>query len=133
MTLQATVQHLLSCARGANDPEEWNKAVATATKLLHPQLRLILDLSIAHISDTTSLMLSEWADLAPPPGAAIVYEKGEYGYLIYVPSELPERKERPLVPDELWNLMVFAHALGCDWIMLDRDGVTLPNFPVFDW
>lgn len=98
-----------------------------------PKVRLILDLSTAHVSEPTSLMLNTWAELATPPGAAIVHSKGEYGWMVYVPSEMPSREERHLIPDDLWAVMVKAHSLGCDWIMFDRDGDTMEGLDVFDW
>ncbi len=98
-----------------------------------PQVRSILDISTAHVSESTGAMLNTWAELACPPGAAIVHNKGEYGWLVYVPSEMSSREDKHLIPDDLWDVMVYAHAKGCDWIMFDRDGVTIPALKEFEW
>ena len=86
-------------------------------------IQQILDISTAHVLQSTA----EWINNTP--GDLILYPKGEYGWFIYTQSEeLPED-----TPVELVEAIEYAKSIGCDWLVLDRDGETIDNLPSFDW
>lgn len=85
-------------------------------------IQQILDLSTAHIAQSTAEWLGNESDL-------ILYPKGEYGWFINTASEeFPED-----TPPELMDLIQHAKAIDCDWLVLDRDGDILITKPTFDW
>ena len=57
------------------------------------------------------------------------YEKGEYGWFVHVEgtASLDE------IPEDLAACLAFAIIEGCEWIMFDRDGPTVPELPTYDW
>jgi hypothetical protein len=61
----------------------------------------------------------------------VTYEKGNYGWFVYVPATHDEMPEE--CPEELSAILKFAREQGCCWIMFDRDCDPLPGFPEFDW
>ena len=91
-------------------------------------VRRILDISTAHVSGRTAELIR----CERLHAFAVIFEKGDYGWLVYVPSE-PGNEDHPDFPADLKAVMVFARKLDCDWIMFDRDGVILDELPAFDW
>lgn len=57
-----------------------------------------------------------------------VYEKGEYGWWLYVQTEDDEAW-----PPELTALMRLARANRCEWLCLDRDGPTIEGMVTYEW
>ena len=102
----------------------------TDKDLTAPHVRKILDISTAHVSEATSWYLEEWA--INGKGLAIVYEKGEYGWLVHVPGE-PSHEVEDTFPADLRACMEHARSLDCDWIMFDRDGITIDALPSYEW
>ena len=83
----------------------------------------MLTLSTAHIcQDTAEKMESHLLDLT-------IYEKGKYGWFIYVEPETAEKK----IPQDLSVVLKIAEKAGCVWICLDCDGAKIENLPVFEW
>jgi len=95
-------------------------------KTQHPYVCKILEVSTAHISEATANLVQ--CQLA----SVISFEKGDYGWLVYVPSE-PGREAEEGFPPDLRTCMEFARSLDCDWIMFDRDGVVIEALPDYDW
>ena len=88
-------------------------------------VRRILDISTAHLTPKTRLKLDgedSWEMDIPIP--VVHHDKGEYGWIVYVPSE-PGNEELPGFPPDLRNAMVLARHYSCDWVMFDRDGVVV--------
>lgn len=80
--------------------------------------------STIHISVATAGLIDELEHL-------VVYPKAEYGWWILAhPNMVPEQGK---LPDDLWLLIQEAQELGCDWLMLDRDGSTYDDLPQYDW
>src|SRR5690554_4711108 len=63
-------------------------------------VRRILDISTAHVSEPTTWYLDVWSKDASLFVPAIIYNKGEYGWLVYVPTE-PGQETEPSFPDDL--------------------------------
>lgn len=84
----------------------------------------MLVLSNAHLSpQTCNTWLSDYATRAS------VWEKGDYGWFIYIVDDLDPGS----LPDDLaacWNLAV-EHNLP--WIMFDRDAPTIKELPTYEW
>lgn len=91
-------------------------------------IRRFLDLSTAHISKATNDALGQ------PGTIDTIYTPTEYGFWIYVPTEIePDEIQRRRIPDDLERLMRYARARDCDYILLDRDGLEEEGLPVFAW
>ncbi|MCI1271665.1 MAG: hypothetical protein LKM31_10810 [Sphingobium sp.] len=56
------------------------------------------------------------------------FEKGDYGWFVYVPIDLPDD-----LPADLAGCFDVASRAGVDWIMLDRDAQEHPGLPAYDW
>ena len=134
---------MLDCARGFHNNEGDDVCSRCGLNLQETQtpetpdyVRKILDISTAHVSEETAGKLGDalqqWLETAP----FIAYTKSrhndEYGWWVYVPSE-PGREMEPGFPADLKTCMEHARSLGCDWIMFDRDGVTIDALPDYDW
>lgn len=61
------------------------------------------------------------------------YSRGEYGFLLYVGSELDPVPEIPLKSDGLVGAMQTARDAGCVYLLLDRDGEKIANVPTYEW
>jgi hypothetical protein len=88
-------------------------------------LRRFLDLSTAHITPSTCAAACAravpWANTTPTSHGFIVYahdERASDGF------------------DDLWAVLQFARAQGCDYVMFDADASTLPEaagLPTWEW
>lgn len=56
------------------------------------------------------------------------FEKGDYGWFVYVAIDLPDD-----LPADLAGCFDVASRDGVDWIMLDRDAQEHPGLPAYDW
>ena len=89
------------------------------------EIARMLVLSTSHLSETTC---NVWLHSCPWSA----FEKGGYGWFVYVCDDLAIC-EAPGVPLELRSALHVARLAGCQWIMFDRDGDTVPALPEFDW
>jgi hypothetical protein len=80
-----------------------------------------LVLSTANITEKTC---NEYLWQAP----FATYEKGEYGWWVYVPEDGPENLPADLVP-----CFELARQHNCCWIMFDCDAPEDSSLPLFDW
>ncbi len=78
------------------------------------EISKILSVSTAHISKGTCGFLC-WL---PHEIDAVIYKKGYYGWFILT-CDLDEQSN---IPNDLWKLMKFSEANGCDWLNIDVDG-----------
>lgn len=98
----------------------------------------ILDLSTDHISERTKTWLDDYS-IHPaktlyagnPPRnncEVVIFSFWPYGWLVVAhdPSELTDA-----TPEDLRNVIAFAHAHGADWIKLDDDGDLIDELPTF--
>ena len=89
----------------------------------------ILTVSTGHITKETEAILTmaahEEKDLDFP---VTVYEKGKYGFYLYVPDEIDNA-----VPVELKDLLHITKSMGCSILCLDRDGTVLPKMKYYNW
>ena len=89
-----------------------------------------LSFSTAHVSEQTRELLEESAydglgrDLIYK--GISVYEKGEYGWILFLVSPGDS------LPEDLARLVEIAEREGCDVISLDRDEVEDADLPVYE-
>lgn len=88
---------------------------------IDPAIEPMLVLSTAHITQET-------CNTFLPTYSGPAWEKGEYGWFIYVPEDLDET-----LPVDLAACMALARTKSAFWIMLDRDEPEVDGLPVFDW
>lgn len=97
-------------------------------------IRKLLDISTAHIKPTTAVLLNNMA--APSgyawnkdPGGIIVYDKGEYGWFVYldfdgIDDEI-EHHGNERIPQDLLDCIKLARDNDCDMLCLDGDSEVL--------
>lgn len=102
-----------------------------------PEICTMLTISTAHITEKTANALHGITHRHPSYiGEAmvwpVVYEKGDYGYFLYMPEDLYDLVND--MPDDLYQCCRYACEHGCQWLVLDRDGPIMKNdLPVHEW
>ena len=101
-----------------------------------PAIIKTLDVSTGHISKSDADLLA--ASVKDSKSPLIVYDKTGYGWFVFVPSDqgIDEQESNYLeigLSKAFLNLMRFAEASGCQWIMFDCDGMTYDSLEKFDW
>lgn len=85
------------------------------------EIRRMMALSTAHLPD--------WVCNRYLKGDSVAaFEKGEYGWFVHVPDDMPED-----IPHELEAIFNFAKNRGCEWVMFDRDICSIEALPSFKW
>ena len=84
----------------------------------------VLAASTAHIKQRTAEQLEYNAF------PVVAYDKNGYGWFILC-VEFDDWKED--VPEDLFQLMKFAEANGCDWLNLDADAPIIEGLKTYDW
>lgn len=107
--------------------DRWYAKEFLTKKQQLPILR-VLELSTAHITKESNEFLRYEAHTCGPV-QLIVFEKGEYGYLIRVEDHEIEDQ----VPEDIKSLLEFAESQNCTWMILDRDGEVLESLPRWEW
>lgn len=87
----------------------------------------MVTVSTAHIKESTREFLDETL-LLP------VYQS-DYFYMIWISDDTedylgPFKNE---TPKDLWDCIMFAHNLGCQWLRLDGDGEIMDELPIYKW
>ena len=91
------------------------------------EISKMLTISTAHITEETAKRLQN-----DNHNGVIVYQKDEYGWFIFVDEDCMHEYENE-IPKELFRLMKFTKANGCDWLCLDNDGEELEYFETYEW
>lgn len=89
----------------------------------------LLVLSTGHITKETNSLLTI-IDMSEWPCSGGPY--GDYGWFLYAHDENCDEGDQK-IPDDLWAVMQFARKEGCNYILLDRDGDTTEELPIYDW
>lgn len=94
-----------------------------------PVIHTMLDVSTAHLTASTLKWL--WDEtVSEDPNGFIVYAKSEYGYFIPIIDE--SLSEGNNIPDDLMQIIDFAQNQDCTWLMIERDGFTIDQLPLYD-
>lgn len=88
------------------------------------EIASMLTISTAHISEETAALMSKAAE-AWYPGMPSLYEKGRYGFLVFVSPDEFDPGNAGGCPEDLFACMKLAYQKGCEWLCLDRDGAVL--------
>ena len=88
------------------------------------EIRKFLTLSTSHVTNDTRRILDE-SKLTDWP---VFGFQGVFGWVIYAHEETDET-----IPEELWRVMQYARANGCDYIMFDADADMIDDLPHFEW
>lgn len=89
----------------------------------------MLEVSTGNLSEETAKRIDAKEDLG-----LVVYNKGEYGWFIFVPyfTEL-EAEDVDKIPQDLLLVLAYAKANQCNWVMFDRDVDPIHALPVYEW
>lgn len=87
-----------------------------------PEICAMVTISTAHITKATASALHGITHRHPAYSKEAmawptVYEKGEYGYFLYIPDDLYDRVDD--MPDDLYQCCCYAAARDCTWLVLD--------------
>ena len=94
------------------------------------EITKMLTLSTGHIKESTIRLLEEEPDTNRFPTIG-VYEKGEYGFFVYLTNdELPNSLDK--LPADLAAVVKFTLDAGCSVLCLDCDGEELLELPFYD-
>lgn len=93
------------------------------------EIRRFVVISTAHVSETTARRLDttpakEW------PCAGGPY--GEYGWFVYAHDENAGVGD-DAIPADLFDVMCWSCANGCDYVLFDCDADAVDGLPVYDW
>ena len=91
------------------------------------EISKMLTLSTAHIKRTTA----DWLDSIQ--NEIVVYPKDEYGWFIYLSTEMFEEINLMIVPYDLIVCIQFALDNDCLWLCLDRDGEIVDELDQYNW
>jgi hypothetical protein len=91
------------------------------------KIRKFLDLSTAHLPEPITNGLNGYQ--------SVIFHSFEFGGLLWVPDEpdLPENDPDEDLPAEVLRIWRYARSLGCDYVLLDRDGPINADLPTWEW
>lgn len=111
----------------ANDPIKWS-------------LKNLLCISTEHICQSTHDMLEEESlrDSGGPSGSlsvgvqlhVTVGRYGDFGWFLWVPDKESAFMLDP-TPADLVMIFEYARSRGCEYLLIEVDGHTLPDLPVY--
>lgn len=90
----------------------------------------VLTVSTAHISAETDEKLCN-GDM--DEAGMTVYEKGDFGYWIFVDPVAEVFWFKNEIPDDLMQCIKLAQSMDCSWLCLDCDADILPELPTYEW
>lgn len=89
-----------------------------------PQIAKVLDISNAHIARSSRWWVSEAAMM-----------DGQYGWFLSVSrlDEDPDVADENKMPIEVRQILEWAVANSCDYVLIDQDGPHYAQFEEFEW
>ena len=91
----------------------------------------MLTISTEHIKNSTAKLLDE--DPETNCLGLCVYPKSDFGWYITVDDFAVKMASEEELPEDLSNLIMFAHDLNCETLCLDCEGETLSYLKTYDW
>lgn len=88
------------------------------------EIRKFLTLSTAHVTDDTRRILDE-SKLTDWP---VFGFQGVFGWVIFCHEEKDET-----IPEDLWRVLEYARAKGCEYVMFDADADMIDDLPTYEW
>lgn len=95
----------------------------------------MLEISTAHLPPELMTHLEDTAGADYP----FVSFLNEYGVMLSLPDAeegpffLEALGASPLADPRFIAVIDYARALGCTWLLVDRDVTVLPDLPVYEW
>lgn len=92
------------------------------------EITKMLTISTTHLTEDDAVYLvraCNWDDI----NELVVYEKGDYGWFVYIPNDLNEYN----LSENLKYILAFAKNNECDWICFDEDGCVVKELNTYDW
>ena len=102
---------------------------------MKPIIERVMTISTAHITQKTDELLQD----DPCEWGISVYDKGEYGYWIFIPDNYlintPDGVKETChgIPDDLHDCILLAMEHNCRWLCLDCDGVVVDDLKTYEW
>lgn len=94
------------------------------------EIRKLMVLSTSHVTAATAARLGSTDPRTEWPFCGGHY--GEYGFFGYCSESNIGEGDRH-IPDELFAVMQFARAQGCDNVLFDRDADPVDALPTWEW
>jgi len=90
-----------------------------------PTIYSVLDLSTAHLPEELR------DDLNAEPG--VIAHKLTYGWLMWVPTDPVEHAAETIdpMPAQVLAVQRYAHSLGCQYVLFDRDADVSAELPTW--
>lgn len=125
------VQQLLNLQKQGFTHAEWKWDADAGHNRWHgvasdANVRRLLDLSTSHLDSWWRL-----ENLTSFEGV-IAYEV-THGALMWVPDDVDEHNADYDVADIIQTIQRHARSLGCDYVLFDQDGPTVPGLPTWEW
>lgn len=83
----------------------------------------MLVLSTSHITERVSKHFQLWVPY--------IIDRADVGHIMPIVTDMPEALAE--VPACVAEVVKFAQARGCTWIMFDKDAPAVPGLPIYDW
>ena len=106
----------------------WQKYSGQKATTDNSPISRVLTISTAHIDGETADGLD---DKDSDTYGLSVYEKGDYGWWIYIPESW--KKPKTGFPQGLAACIDLAVRNDCNWLCLDQDAEEVEGLPVYDW
>ena len=99
-----------------------------------PHVRKFLDISTAHVTESTATMLDDCLQQFLGTAPFISYLIGDTGWLVYAPAEdSPTTDAIAEFHPDLLACIDYARQHDCDYILFDQDGTVIDDLPAYDW
>lgn len=93
-------------------------------------VKLVLDISTAHLPQKYG---DENSEDSLDKLHGLVVDALETGYEMWIPGS-PERRQLGYeIPEEVYQIQMFARYLGCDYVRFDRDSDVVDTLPTWEW
>lgn len=89
-------------------------------------VRQFLDLSTSHLPEEVAAEIHGYLGV-------VVTASGEYGWLVWVPPAEAGEEYFEEWPRAFHDIFGLARRLGCEYVLIDRDGPEHPDLPTYDW
>jgi hypothetical protein len=89
-----------------------------------------LDCSTGHLSKQTMELLDQGEESGLSFMSVAPYK---YGAFVTVPGDIDDAEDVRAMPNDLAEVLAFAHGRGCQVVRFDSDGATYDELPSFNW
>ncbi len=94
------------------------------------EIHSMICLSTAHVMPETRDQLE---CVMPSDRLPVHFAKGEHGWFLHVPEPDAPGDDMPGYPQDIHEIIAYARARGCGWVMLDSDGPVVDDLKTWEW